>query len=112
MTWAYKDKSSMTKKLAKEYIEAANRNNILVIPVGLAFAEIERNFSEIELYMKDKRHPTRAGTYLGACVIFSSIYKRSPEKNPYLFNLDPDEAIILQQVAWKVTEKFFNQERL
>ena len=88
------------------------KEKAIVIPFGLAFAEIEKNFSEIELYMKDKRNPTRAGTYLGACVFFSSIYKRSAKRNPYLFNLDPDEAIILQQVAWKVKEKFFNQERL
>lgn len=112
MTWAYKDTPNMIEEISNEYIKAANKNEILVVPVGLAFDEIEKNFSEIELYMKDKRHPTRAGTYLGACVIFSSIYKRSPEKNPYLFDLDPDVAKTLQKVAWNVTEKFFNQKKL
>lgn len=107
MTWAYQDKPSMTKKLAKEYIDAANRNNILVIPVGLAFAEINKNFPEINLYKKDKRHPSRLGTYLAACVIFSSVYKKSPEGNPFLFGIEPEDAKIIQQVAWQVSADFY-----
>ena len=107
MTWAYKDKSSMTKKLAKEYIDAANRNNILVIPVGLAFAEINKNFPAINLYTRDKRHPSKLGTYLAACVIFSSVYKKTPEGNSFLFGLDPNKAKIIQQVAWQVSSDFY-----
>ena len=107
MTWAYKNKSSMTKRLAEEYIEAANRNNILVIPVGLAFAEVNRVFPEIDLYTKDKRHPSRAGTYLGACVIFSSLYKKTAEGNSFFFGLEAQEAKTLQKVAWQVTSDFY-----
>ena len=107
MTWAYKDKSSMTKKLAKEYIEAANRNNILVIPVGLAFAEINKNYSNINLYTQDKRHPSKLGTYLAACVIFSSVYKKSPEGNPFTFGIESGIAKTLQQVAWQVSRDFY-----
>lgn len=108
MTWAYKNKSSMTKKLAKEYIDAANRNNILVIPVGLAFAKVNKDFPDIDLYTKDKRHPSRAGTYLGACVIFSSLYKKSPEGNTFFFGLDAQEAKNLQRAAWQITSNFYN----
>ena len=37
-----KDKPSMTNKLRKEYVKAANRNKIMVSPVGLAFHEVNK----------------------------------------------------------------------
>ena len=82
-------------------------NNILVIPVGLAFAEINKNFPAINLYTRDKRHPSKLGTYLAACVIFSSVYKKTPEGNSFLFGLDPNKAKIIQQVAWQVSSDFY-----
>ena len=38
MSWAYADVPEMTAQLAKQYTQAANENNALVIPAGLAFA--------------------------------------------------------------------------
>ena len=37
MSWAYKDKPEMTAALAEQYTIAANANDALVIPAGLAF---------------------------------------------------------------------------
>ena len=107
MTWPYKDEPKMIEALSNEYIKAANENKILVIPVGLAFAKANEKFSKINLYTSDNRHPSKAGTYLGACVIFSALYKKSPENNPYHFGLEPEIAKNLQKLAWEVTEKFY-----
>ena len=107
MTWPYKDEPKMIEALSNEYIKAANENQILVIPVGLAFAKANEKFSKINLYTSDNRHPSKAGTYLGACVIFSALYKKSPENNPYHFGLEPEIAKNLQKLAWEVTEKFY-----
>ena len=97
----------MIKDIKKMYIDVGNKNNILVIPVGLAFAEINKNFPAINLYTRDKRHPSKLGTYLAACVIFSSVYKKTPEGNSFLFGLDPNKAKIIQQVAWQVSSDFY-----
>ena len=108
MTWAYKNEPSMIKGLSDEYLKAGNRNGILVIPVGLAFDEINRNYPSIDLYTPDKRHPSREGTYLAACVIFSSVFKESPIGNPYLFGIERDIALNLQKVAWETSLDFYN----
>src|SRR6202008_2116186 len=39
IAWAYKDKPEMTQQLAEAYTRAANDNDLLVIPAGLAFAK-------------------------------------------------------------------------
>ena len=108
MTWAYKNVPSMIEGLAEEYLKAGNRNGILVIPVGLAFDEINRNYPSIDLYTSDKRHPSREGTYLAACVIFASIFKESPIGNAFLFGIERDIALNLQKVAWETSLGFYN----
>ena len=45
-----------------------------------AFHEVNKNYPSINLYTKDLRHPSPAGTYLAAAVLFGSIYKKSPER--------------------------------
>jgi hypothetical protein len=107
MTWAYKDSPNMTNKLAREYIKAANKNKILVAPVGLAFAEINKNFPEINLYTKDLRHPSKEGTYLAACVLYASIYKINPEETKVKFDIDLKTRKILQKVAWMTHQNFY-----
>jgi hypothetical protein len=80
----------------------------MVSPVGVAFHEINKNHPEINLYTKDLRHPSPAGTYLAASVLFASIFKKTPEGNSYKFGLEKGEAKILQKVAWQVTQDFYN----
>ncbi|GIS32474.1 MAG: hypothetical protein Ct9H90mP4_03880 [Gammaproteobacteria bacterium] len=45
----------MIEGLPEKYLKAGNRNGILVIPVGLAFDEINRNYPSIDytLLIKD-----------------------------------------------------------
>ena len=40
-------------------------------------------------------------------VLFGSIYKKSPQGNPYIFGLDSQEAETLQKIAWQVTQNFY-----
>ena len=101
MTWAYKDKPEMTAGLASAYITAGNRNGIMVFPVGLAFQRSQKINPDIELFTPDKRHPSKAGTYLMAAVIYSSIYKVSPIGNSYDYGLGQDIQRRLQETAWE-----------
>jgi hypothetical protein len=112
MTWAYKDKPEMTSQLAEQYTIAGNNNDALVIPAGLAFANAISKRPELEFYMPDKRHPTLIGTYLGACTIYASVYKRSPVGNTYLAGIDPKLANFLQATAWETVQQYFGSERV
>ena len=58
MTWGYKNKPSMYKKLKIEFLKVANLNNLLVIPAGEAFDHGNNFHPEINLYTSDNRHPS------------------------------------------------------
>jgi hypothetical protein len=110
MSWAYSDKPEMTKELADEYIKAGKQNNALVVPAGLAFANSIAKRPEVNLYIADKRHPSLAGTYLGACVVMASVYKKNPVGNTYTAGLPADVAAHLQSVAWETVQAFHAKE--
>jgi hypothetical protein len=107
MTWAYADKPEMTSQLAEQYTIAGNDNDALVIPAGLAFAKALSKNQEIVLYNQDKRHPSLPGTYLSACVIYASLYGKSPVGNPYNGGIDAKTATFLQEVAWETVKEYF-----
>ena len=107
MTWAYKDKPEMTKLLAEEYTLAGNKNNTLVMPVGLAYKNSMKAYPEINLYHPDNRHPSKAGTYLSACVMFASIFQISPVGITYTFDLDKKVALNLQKIAWATHQEYY-----
>lgn len=99
MSWAYKDKPEMTTQLAEAYGKAGAQNKARVIPAGLAFANAVKARPELELYQRDKRHPTLAGTYLAAATTFAMLYGKSPVGNSFISGLDAPTAAFLQQIA-------------
>ena len=106
MTWAYKDVPEMIDGLSSAYVSAGNRNKAMVFPVGLAFKLAQKELPDIDLYTPDKRHPSKAGTYLMAAVIYSSVYNVSPVGNSYDYGLNQQEQERLQAVAWKALNNF------
>lgn len=109
MTWAYADKPEMTQRLADVYTAAGNANDALVIPAGLAFARARTQRPEISLHVPDKSHPSLAGTYLAACVVMASVYRRSPIGNKYHADLNDKTAAFLQDVAWATVQDYYRQ---
>jgi hypothetical protein len=110
MSWAYADKPEMTEQLAAEYVKAGKANNALVVPAGLAFANSLKKRPDLVLTIADKRHPTLAGTYLAACTVLASVYKRSPVGSKYTAGLTADVAAHLQAVAWETAQSFHARE--
>jgi hypothetical protein len=110
MSWAYQDKTEMTEQLAAEYLKAGKTNNALVVPAGLAFANSIAKRPDINLYDPDKRHPSLAGTYLGACVVAASVYKTKLIGFKYNAGLPTDVALYLQTVAWETAQAFHAKE--
>ena len=109
MTWAYRDKPEMTAQLAEQYTVAGNANDALVIPAGLAFAASVAKNPEINLYHADKRHPSRAGSYLGAATIYAALYGKSPAGLKYYGGLDEKTAAFLQEVAWETVKEYYGK---
>lgn len=107
MSWAYKDKPEMTAQLAEQYTLAANANDALVIPAGLAFAKAIAKRPAIELYEADKRHPSLAGTYLAACTAYATLYRKSPVGLGYTAGLDAELVTLLQTAAWETAQDYF-----
>jgi len=125
MTWGYKNQPSMGVDLANVYTKLANKLEVLVVPVGLAFAKAEKELSNVELfvpdvlgadsdgqltYRKDWKHPSEAGTYLAACVFYATLHQRSPEGVIFTGNLHKETALALQKLSWHVTQQFFKRE--
>jgi hypothetical protein len=107
ISWAYADKPEMTAQLAEAYVKAANDNNAFVVPAGPAFARSIAKRPDINLYIADKRHPTLAGTYLGAATVYAAIFQKSPVGLKYSAELAPDVALHLQEIAWETVASFY-----
>ncbi len=109
MSWAYADKPEMTAELAEAYTTVGNANDVLVIPAGLAFARARARQPDLNLYAPDKRHPSPAGSYLAANVIFAALTGRSPVGNSYRASLDEPTARLLQTVAWETVQDYYGK---
>lgn len=100
----------MIRKVEDMYVSAGNEVGALVIPVGLAFEEAYRQRPGLQLHKTyDGSHPDLIGTYLAACVVYASLYGRSPVGNSYDYfgKVDKDVAAFLQGVAWDTVTKFY-----
>ncbi len=107
MSWAYSDAPEMTATLAEAYTRAANDNQALVIPAGLAFARSIAQRADLNLYAPDKRHPSLAGSYLAACTVYATLFGKSPVGLSYDAGLDKTTVAHLQQVAWDTVQAYF-----
>jgi hypothetical protein len=109
MSWAYQDKPEMTAQLAEQYTVAGNANGAFVIPAGLAFANSIAKRPDLNLYQPDKRHPTLAGTYLGAATVYAALTNKTPVGNPYTAGLDAATVAHLQATAWETVRAYYGE---
>jgi hypothetical protein len=112
MTWGYKngDPSNCTgypvictyegmqMRLRESYLQMTQDNNATVAPVGAAWKVARDSFPAIELYSNDNSHPVVAGSYLEACVLYASIFHKSPAAS-YYSTVPSADAMKLQGVA-------------
>jgi len=93
----------MQSRLRNSYLEMGYDNNCSVSPVGMAWKKsIEQN-PDFELYSLDESHPSLAGSYLSACVFYSSIFKKSCVGSDFIPDgIDSVDALNLQTIASSV----------
>ena len=101
----------MISNIKQMYIDAGNKNNALVIPVGIAFEKAYKAQKNIQLHKHyDGTHPNILGTYLASCVVFASITHLSPLNIQYSYydKISKEDKEFLQNVAKETVEDFYN----
>lgn len=126
MTWARRAHPEDQALLAEAYDSIGRELGVMVSPAGLAWQEAHRLYPNLALHVADGSHPSPAGTYLTACVLYTTITGRDPrgaagriDGHPYsralqiidenetvtLVNLDLALAKQLQTIAWNVAAR-------
>lgn len=70
-------------KVKEMYYSLAESCHTALSPAGIAFRRGQKIFPDIELYSGDGLHASAAGSYLSACVMYATIFGKSPEGNSY-----------------------------
>lgn len=118
-TWARADQPQHTATIAAAYESLAAELGIAMAPVGRAFAMARAERPDLQLHLEDGSHPTAAGSYLAACVLYGTLTGRpveglsgrltgraithdgeeSPTESAVRVSLDERDARFLQDVA-------------
>ena len=130
LTWARKKTPDDHKSLDYAYAHAARVSASKVAPVGLAWQGVRELDPALELYYKDGSHPSPAGSYLAACVLYATLFHHSPVglpsrlsgppvnleteqlepgKQVILADLPTHDAELLQKAAWRAISDFAAQ---
>ncbi|MCC6818051.1 MAG: PKD domain-containing protein [Bacteroidia bacterium] len=89
----------MDSLLRLRIFNAADSIYAEVSPVSVAWRYVREHYPHIELYEGDGSHPSQAGSYLAACVFYTSIFKKDPTSIKYNFILDSLLADTLRQAC-------------
>ena len=93
------------KRLTETYIEMSQIYNTKVSPVGVAWKVLRDSLPGLNLYAGDGSHPSIAGTYLGACVFYASIFQESCEGSYFPMEVSSGAA---QQIQYFADQVVFN----
>ncbi len=116
LPWSPKDLTAKeVRQVRASAVKAAAASKLQIIPAGPAFDEAERLYPDLKLRVSDGRHPTAAGSYLAAAVIYASLFRRNPKEAAGFPGacekpLDRDLRENLMKVAYS-TVKAWNEER-
>jgi hypothetical protein len=107
MTWARQHIPEMIDDLADAYTSLAKKINAKVAPVGIAWKNALDANPQLILHTEDKSHPTPIGSYLIACIFYSTFYNISSEgltgkiiiDDEKIVDLSDEDALFLQKIA-------------
>jgi hypothetical protein len=106
-TWAHRDGlpqdglayPAMQAAIDAGYGALGAQLGVVVAPAGQAWQTVLRDDPTIVLWQDDGNHPSMAGTYLAACVLYTRIFGASPVGIPDSGGLASDVARALQGAA-------------
>ncbi|MBU8892332.1 MAG: T9SS type A sorting domain-containing protein [Bacteroidales bacterium] len=107
MTWVegwtdtYED---MQIEIYNNTLQYANYIGFTIAPVGWSWYQVldEKNYPLHYLHLSDWNHPSLKGSYLMACVIYSTIFIQSTVEIPYYAGLEVSDASYFQTVAGNI----------
>ncbi|OGU55925.1 MAG: hypothetical protein A2V66_18450 [Ignavibacteria bacterium RBG_13_36_8] len=132
MPWAYEDGmtwvagqtdtyATMQVKIKDNAVKFGHDYQIVVAPVGWAWYQVYIERGVADLFMPDFVHPTSKGSYLAACVFYTTIFLESCEGISYYADLSQTESEYFQSVAssvvldnlnlWDQTTTDYNSEK-
>ena len=89
----------MQQLLRDRYLQMAEDNSAWCAPIGVAWRTVREQHPALPLYVADGSHPGINGSYLAACTIYSTLFRKSTVGASFVATLDPDTALALQQFA-------------
>ncbi len=102
----------MQMRLRESYLQMGQDNHACVIPVGSAFRIMYDSSYVPWLFSADSSHPIFSGSYLEACVVYASIFHKSPYNCSYIGSLPMPDANLLQRITNKVVfDSIFQWQR-
>jgi hypothetical protein len=114
MVWPSVGRKQDFDGVAESYSQAAEEAAGLLFPAGEAWRGAWRRDPKLELYSADGLHPTVAGSYLAALIIYEGLYGQSPVGLPSTFKLrsgarielPPEQARLMQEAAAEANKRF------
>lgn len=107
---AYEDLNSYEKMQSNQIdvIEKSTRERgFSAIPVGLAWKQFRQEYPQVELYCADGIHPSEAGAYLGACVIYSFLFNEKVSKGEKLpYGIADNIIQEMRRIAWEAVRDY------
>lgn len=97
---ALKTYEGMQRRINRSYLNMARQNKAAVAPVGDAWETFRIRHPSVNLYA-DPVHPNPAGSYLAACVFFSSLFATPCQGTDIPQGLDPSLAADIQAITDK-----------
>ena len=111
-TWAHLDGwsdyrldyAAMQAGITTGYRQIAGELRVPIAPAGDAWQDARSRLPGVDLWQADGSHPTVAGTYLAACVLFADVFATSPIGISSTEGLSDDVARALQEIAWSTVD--------
>lgn len=91
--------AGMQQQLRGSYLQMAMDNQAACAPVGAAWQQVRATQPSVDLYVSDGSHPSVAGSYLAASVLYTTMFRRSALGAQPAAGLPATTATTLQQMA-------------
>ena len=119
LTWSRQQTPETQSKLTESYENVARETGATIAPVGLAWELARTRQPDLILYSADGSHPSSAGSYLAACVLFSTLTGEPSADLPFrpsftdtngkaitLIQVNKKDAIFLQTIADEIMASY------
>jgi hypothetical protein len=94
-------------QIAQEHREAGRELNVEVAPVGLVWERSVQQRPDLDLFARDREHPSMYGTYLATAVVYATVFGTNPADIGYIPpGVSADDGRFLRRVAWETVQEY------